>query len=59
MKQITFYNVNIHKILTKFVHSSLYDNSGVTLLFEHLPNQAREIEHFEIFSCPQENQLAQ
>ena len=59
MKQITFYNVNIHKILTKFVHSSLYDNSGVTLLFEHLPNQARETEHFEIFSCLQENQLAQ
>ena len=29
--------------------------SGVTLLFEHSPSWASEIEHFEIFSCPREN----
>ena len=35
-----------------------YDTiSGVTLLFEQSPSQASEIEHFEIFSCSQENQL--
>ena len=33
--------------------------SGVALLFEHSPSQANEIEHFEIFGCPQENQLTQ
>ena len=32
--------------------------SVVTYLFEHSPCRATEIEHFEIFSCPQENQLA-
>ena len=32
--------------------------SGVTLLFEDSPCHASEIEHFENFSCPQENQLA-
>ena len=32
--------------------------SGVTYLFEHSPNQASEIDHFEIFSRPRENQLA-
>ena len=36
---------------------SLY--SGVTLLFEHSPSRASEIEHSEIFSRPQENQLTQ
>ena len=35
-----------------------YLYSGVTLLFEHLPSWASEIEHFEIFSRPRENQLA-
>ena len=33
--------------------------SGVTLIFEHSPSQMSEIEHFEIFSNPQENQLTQ
>ena len=33
--------------------------SGVTLLFEHSPSWVSEIEYFEIFSCPQENKLAQ
>ena len=32
--------------------------SGATLLFEHLPIWASEIEHFEIFSCPWEKQIA-
>ena len=32
--------------------------SGVTYLFEHSPSRASEIEHFEIFSFRQENQLA-
>ena len=36
-----------------------YDNSDVTLLFEHLPSGASEIEHFKIFSQLRENQLAQ
>ena len=36
----------------------LKGGSGVTLLFEHSPSWVSEIEHFEIFSCPQENQLA-
>ena len=33
--------------------------SGLTLLFEYSPSRAHEIEHFEIFSHPWENQLAQ
>ena len=32
-------------------------NSDVTLLFKHLPNWVSEIEHFQIFSRPRENQL--
>ena len=36
-----------------------YTCSDVTLLFEHLPSRASEIEHFEIFSHLQENKLAQ
>ena len=32
--------------------------SGATYLFEHLPSRTSEIEHFEIFSRLQENQLA-
>ena len=32
--------------------------SGVSLLFEHSPPRLNEIEHFEIFSHPKENQLA-
>ena len=34
-------------------------SGGVTLLFEHSPSQASELEHFESFSRPWENQLAQ
>ena len=37
----------------------IWSNVGVTLLFEHLPIQESKIEHFEIFSRPQENTLAQ
>ena len=33
--------------------------SDVTLLFEHSPSRASEIEHFVIFSCPRENKLGQ
>ena len=33
-------------------------SSGVTIFFEDLPSWASEIEHFEIFSRPRENQLA-
>ena len=33
--------------------------SCVTLLFEHSHSWASEIEHFEIFSRPQKNKLAQ
>ena len=35
-----------------------YYGSDVTILFENLPSQASEIDHFEIFGRPQENQLA-
>ena len=35
------------------------ENSGENLLFEHLPSQASEIDYFEIFSRPGENQLVQ
>ena len=34
-----------------------YHTSGVTLLFEHSPSRASEIEHFGIFTRLQENQL--
>ena len=33
-------------------------SSGVTLLFEHSTSRASELEHLEIFSCLQGNQLA-
>ena len=33
--------------------------SGVALIFEHSPNRASEVDYFEIFSRPQEDQLAQ
>ena len=46
--------VGKHKYKTK----DWYVFSGATLLFEHLPSRASDIEHFEIFSHPQENQLA-
>ena len=38
-----------------FMNPFFPENKGVTLLFEHLPSRAREIEYFEIFSRPQEN----
>ena len=34
------------------------ENSGATLLFERSPSRASEIDYFEIFSRPLENQLA-
>ena len=39
--------------------SHVSEERGVILLFEHSSSQVSEIVHFEIFSCPQENQLAQ
>ena len=47
------------KFCKMFMNPIFPENSGVTLLFEHLRSQASEIEYFEIFSHPQENQLAQ
>ena len=38
---------------------NFFPPSGVTLLFEQLPSWASEVEHFEIFSRPKENQLVQ
>ena len=40
-----------------FYHSDII-YCGVTLLFEHSPSWANEIEHFEIFGHPRQNQLA-
>ena len=42
-----------------FMNPIFPENIGETLLFEHLPSQAIEIDYFEIFSRPRENQLAQ
>ena len=39
--------------------SFLFVCSGVTLFFAHWPSWATALEHFEIFSHPQENQLVQ
>ena len=36
----------------------IFRENGVKLLFEHSPSQAGEIDYFEIFSRPQENQVA-
>ena len=33
-------------------NKDIYLHSDVTLLFEHSPSQASEIDHCEIFSCP-------
>ena len=35
------------------------ESSGATLLFEHSPSWASEIDHFENFICRRENQLVQ
>ena len=42
-----------------FMNPIFPENSdGVTLLFEHSPSRACEIDYFEIFSRLRENQLA-
>ena len=41
-----------------FMNPIFSEKSGVTLLFEHSPSRASEIDYFEIFSRPLENQLA-
>ena len=38
-----------------FFSKFLTTHRGVTLLFKHWPSWASEIEHSQIFSCPQEN----
>ena len=43
------------KIICNFMNES----SGATLLFEHSPSRASEIDHFENFICWRENQLVQ
>ena len=42
-----------------FMNPIFPENSGATLLFERSPSRASEIDYFEIFSRPRENQLAQ
>ena len=46
------------KFCKMFINPIFPENSGVTLLFEHSPSRAGEIDYFEIFSHPRENQLA-
>ena len=41
-----------------FMNTIFPENIGVTLLIEHSPSWASEIDYLEIFSWPQENQLA-
>ena len=41
-----------------FMNPIFPEKRGVTLLFEHSLGQAGEIDYFESFSRPQENQLA-
>ena len=40
-----------------FMNPIFLENSGVTLLLEHSPSRANEIDYFENFSRPQENQF--
>ena len=42
----------------KHFSSNIIPASGVILLFGLLPSQASDIEHFNTFSRPRENQLA-
>ena len=45
------------KFYKRFMNPIFPENSGLTLLFEHSPSRASEIDFFDIFSRPQENQL--
>ena len=46
------------KLCKMFTYPIYPEDSGVTLLFEHPPSRASEINCFETFSHSQENQLA-
>ena len=48
-----------YKFCKMFMNSIFRENSSVTLLFEPSPSQAGEIDYFDFFSRPRENQLAQ
>ena len=59
------YNINHPKFPCKICAKNVQDkdkavhcDSGVTLLFEHSPCRASEIEHSEILRRPRENELA-
>ena len=41
-----------------FMNPIFPGNSGVTIPFEYSPSRASEIDYFETFSRPQENQIA-
>ena len=54
--EVSFTLVGVHRDFYADVHQQemcKYANSGVTLLFEHLPSRASEIDYFFIFSRPQ------
>ena len=61
MSVIVLFNLNKQtfscKFYKMFMNPIFPENSGVTLLFEHLPSQASEIDYFENFSNLQEKQL--
>ena len=61
MSIIFQFNLNKHfpANFALFMNPIFPENSGVTLLFEHSPSRATEIDYFEIFSRLRENQLAQ
>ena len=48
-----------HIIILKLIIGvkALIIHSGVILLFEYSTSWASEVDHFGIFSCPQENQV--
>ena len=48
-----------YKFRKMFMNPIFRENSGAKLLFEHSPSQAGEIDYFEFFSRPRENQIAQ
>ena len=55
---IQFRGESQHQHLQRWYFLKSRPISGVTLLSEHSPSQASEIDYIEIFSRPQENELA-
>ena len=51
-------NISDSAMIRNQTEYDIFGMLGVTLLFEHSPSRSSEIEHFEIFSRPRENQLA-